>query len=509
MSWYRKYRPKKVSDLAIVPVREMFESMMQQGKIPQVMLFAGPRGTGKTSSARIIAGILNEKQNEKVIDHIFFAKAKPKELQLREADENNDLIKNIFAGNSFVVQEMDAASNRGIDDIRALKERLSLPPQDGKMAVYILDEAHMLTKEAFNALLKMLEETPPHVAFILATTELHKIPATVTSRCSIVHFRKANQTETVSVLKKIVTAEKLDAEDNALELIAKVADGSFRDAVKLLEMAASDDKKIIFATLQEKLTAIGESSVEELLTALLEKDEVQITALFSQLRGRNVDEKFLFKSILEHLHYQMLLGIAGGESKYPVKVCHFLLKELSNVDLSGNLPVPLLALELKFLELIFRSKEKNPVKPARNATHSVAGGKNPKMQKKNDIDLSTSQFESDSLKPVGKGDGQKLLLAWNNFLGVVEEKQAAIAMLLRSSKPLKAQDASLSIEVYYPFHKEKLEDMATRNLLKDCSLSFAGGNVDLEFILSQKPAVVLATEKKDENLIELAEELLV
>ncbi|MEN8253517.1 MAG: DNA polymerase III subunit gamma/tau [Patescibacteria group bacterium] len=493
MSWYRKYRPTKISELALDSVKSEFVKMMDKGSIPQVLLFAGPKGTGKTSSARIIASMLNDPQNEEVVDHFFFSKKSPKKLALVEPDHNQDIVKRIHAGSSFVVQEMDAASNRGIDDIRALKERLSLPPQDGKISVYILDEAHMLTKEAFNALLKMLEETPSHVVFILATTELHKIPDTVRSRCSLINFQKASQEELSKVLEKIIKEEEIDIDDEskALKLIAKVADGSFRDAIKLLEMAVSTDKKVMFAQLQEKLRTVDRSLVLDLVEALLAKDDHLICRLFQEMRSMQVDERFLFKSLLEYLHEQLLLNISGNvkSEKLNSRICLFLLKELTTLEIANNLPVPLFSLEIKFLELIFRSKEKggknNPSKQASPAVKKESTFRNVQDQV-DEADLSSSDFESDSLMSVSKGDGEKLLSAWGSFLGAVEERQAAIAMLLRSSKPIKALNGSLSIEVYYPFHKEKLEDASTLNMLKDCSLALAGGSVDLEFVLSNK-----------------------
>jgi len=241
MSWNRKYRPTKIEDLHLDSVRIQLQRMMDAGKIPQSLLFAGPKGTGKTSSSRIIGAIVNDPKNGNQVDLAYFGKSSKKNAtkikddaqKLVEPDNDNDFARKIFEGTSFVVQEMDAASNRGIDDIRQLRSKAFLPPQAGKMSVFILDEAHMLTTEAFNALLKLLEEPPEHTIFILATTEeppehtifilatteIHKIPPTIVSRCQTVEFHKATKNELINTLKKILINEKIAFEDDALEMI--------------------------------------------------------------------------------------------------------------------------------------------------------------------------------------------------------------------------------------------------------------------------------------------------
>lgn len=534
MSWHRIYRPKRIQDLHLSNIRETLQSFMKKGQIPQVMLFAGPKGTGKTSSARIIGAMLNDPGNEALIEYQFFGKKKPKNSAYKEPSQKSEFNQKIYDGQSFVVQEMDAASNRGIDDIRDLKERVAIPPQDGKMTVYILDEAHMLTTAAFNALLKLLEEPPKHAVFILATTELHKIPATIKSRCSLLSFRQATLEEIQAALKEVLKAEKITYEDQALELIAQLAEGSFRDAVKILEMVAMDGK-ITLEKVESTLSASVGKDIKALVELTLDKDPAAVSELFESLRARNTDEKFFYKSLLNFLHTNLLqnLGIQSGNPEVSYKIALFLLKELSDISQNTS-PIAHLHLELKILDLIERSSQKS----------GSGVKKNPKIKKKTEKlkptltpeDLSELQpnitssnsFKEDSLETIStqeksnptqamkKGNSQKLLQNWADFLKAVKAKNVTLEALLRSAKPIKGVNGTAEIAVYYKFHKEQLENPKFRNVIKECAISIAGGRVELEYQLSEMPtpskaasALELPSETAPEDLAELAQEVFI
>ncbi|MEK7168834.1 MAG: DNA polymerase III subunit gamma/tau [Patescibacteria group bacterium] len=246
MTFYLKYRPQTIDDLDTASVRETLSNIIKSGNIPHALLFTGPKGIGKTSTARILAKIINCTSNKAM---------KP--------CNNCSSCLSITSGTNMDVIEMDAASNRGIDDVRVLRDVVKLAPSSLRAKVYIIDEAHMLTTEASNALLKTLEEPPAHVYFILATTNPEKLIDTIKSRTILIQFTKATIDETKRSLQRIIKSEKLDIKEENLKKIIKIARGSFRDAVKLLEQYSKDEN---FLKNQNILDA------ENFVSILLSKD---------------------------------------------------------------------------------------------------------------------------------------------------------------------------------------------------------------------------------------------
>ena len=223
---YRKYRPRIFEDLLGQElISQILKNAASQNKFSHAYLFSGPRGSGKTTAARLISKTANCRTRQ---TDAAFAK-------LGEPCNHCAACAEIDRGQALDVVEIDAASNRGIDEIRNLKESVRLSPTSFPKKIFIIDECHMLTKEAFNALLKTLEEPPEHVIFILATTEFEKIPATIVSRTQQFHFKKIPLMRIFDKLKKIAKSEKMEISTGALELIAASAEGSFRDAESLLD----------------------------------------------------------------------------------------------------------------------------------------------------------------------------------------------------------------------------------------------------------------------------------
>lgn len=510
MSWTRTYRPRSISELHSGSVREALQNILKSKHFPQSLLFAGPKGTGKTSTSRILAAILNSEANKEAVKTIFFENNKINH-DLKDLKTNDELAAKIISGESYIVHELDAASHRGIDDIRGLKERIFLPPQQGLISVYILDEVHMLTTEAFNAFLKLLEEPPDHVVFILATTELHKIPQTIQSRCQLITFSQATEEELVNTLKIINEKEKLPFNDSALALLSSHADGSFRDAVKLLELSHTQRAY----TPDEILTTIlhlDTNLVPQLLQAVIQKSAKDVLSLFENARNKKVDQRYLVKELFAELHKSLLqsYNIEKGKELVSAKVALYFLKKLSTQDLLMDSPITHLPLELALLEIIDQAqrngKKKSEIDTDLSNTSSstnhndytietITQEKDSSHFFSNFTDEQSSEtkqnspiIKSDQNNHKNTGDGSKLCQHWNNFVSEVARSNSTYAALLKSARPLSGEDGFAQIAVYYTFHHEQLSKFQHTKASRDAVQTIAGGHVNLEFIIDQTPA---------------------
>lgn len=298
-AFYRAYRPKTLGDLMGQDViAEIIRNAARTQKIGHAYLFYGPRGTGKTTTARLLAKLVNcekRRDNEK-----FREKGEPcNECRpCREIDENRALD----------VTEIDAASNRGIDEIRALKEGAKLSPTSYTYKVFIIDEAHQLTKEAANALLKTLEEPPSHVVFVLATTEYEKLPATIVSRTQRFNFKRPTTETIFKKLSLIAKEEKIDIPKEALHLIARAAEGSFRDAESLFEQVVSFGATSSTADVEHALGRVGHERVSALAGHLLEGDLSASLAYLEHAHESGLNIVQLTKDLIHYLRRAIALG---------------------------------------------------------------------------------------------------------------------------------------------------------------------------------------------------------
>jgi len=260
---YRKYRPKKLEDVLGQETNvQILKNAAKTGRIGQAYIFYGPRGTGKTSTARLLAKLLNCEKR----------RTDPEFAKLGEPCNECNACREIDAQNSFDVIEIDAASNRGIDEIRNLKESIRTAPSSGGSKIYIVDEAHMLTGAAFNALLKTLEEPPKHAVIVLATTEYEKLPPTITSRAQRFIFKKLPKTVIMAKLASEAKTEKIKIDEPALELIAAIAEGSVRDAESLLDQIASLGGAITLADVERLTGRTGLAKIAEFAGIVIRKD---------------------------------------------------------------------------------------------------------------------------------------------------------------------------------------------------------------------------------------------
>ena len=290
---YRKYRPGAFGEvIGQEAITNVLKEAAKREKLSHAYFFAGPRGTGKTTTARLIAKIANCEKRAK--DEEFRKKGEPCNdcRACREIDE----------GISLDVIEIDAASNRGIDEIRNLKESVRVSPASGQYKVFIIDEAHMLTKEAWNALLKTLEEPPAYIIIILATTESDRVPATISSRTQQFYFQRVSIRHIIEKLEKIVAEEKISISKEALELIAGAAEGSFRDAESLLNQLISiGKKKISIEDVEELAGKVGFKTVSEFVGCLLEKKLDKALAMLSEIQDGGYNIVQFTKDVLHYL----------------------------------------------------------------------------------------------------------------------------------------------------------------------------------------------------------------
>src|SRR6184192_3521537 len=293
---YRKYRPQSFAEVVgQEAVVRTLSNAIGTDAVRQAYLFAGPRGTGKTSMARILAKCLNCSQGPTTTP-----------------DGTCHACRAIAAGTSLDVIEMDAASQRGIDDIREIRDRVVLQPVEGKYKVYILDEAHQLTDAAWNALLKLIEEPPPHLVFVFCTTDLSKVLPTVRSRCQTFVFARPRLPELVRLLRPVADGEGIESPDQALALIARGARGSYRDAVSTLDqLASATEGKITVQTVLQLLGAVEEEALFRLCDLVVDRDTAGALTFIEELSEQGQDLGRLVVDLLEHLRHLMLVQHMG------------------------------------------------------------------------------------------------------------------------------------------------------------------------------------------------------
>ncbi|MDH7487289.1 MAG: DNA polymerase III subunit gamma/tau [Anaerolineae bacterium] len=460
---YRQWRPQTYDEISAQEhVTRTLRNALREGRIAHAYLFAGPRGTGKTSMARILAKAVNclSQEDERPCNRCAICQA-------------------INEGRLLDLIEIDAASNRGIDEVRDLREKVGFVPNEARYKVYILDEAHMLTEPAFNALLKTLEEPPSHVIFVLVTTEAHKIPLTIRSRCQRFDFRRIPQAEIVARLQRIVNEEGLAAEPAALEEIARSATGSLRDAISLLDQLRSyGQEKITLAQVRIVQGSLGSQAVQELVGHLASRDVPAGLAAINRLLAQGVEVRQLLNEVLEYLRQLLLVKVgAGGVSldlpsetlaAMTLHAADFTREELLRAirlfnqaaqELKGGTPSQL-PLELAFIEAAAREATAQQSTAAQERTREGTNATLPPASEPTQPPSSPApQTNTGGLSSEPSAALAELQRRWKEVLASVRQHSLKTEAALRSScQPLAIEKGVLTIAFRHEFHKSMIED---------------------------------------------------
>lgn len=503
---YRRWRPQSFAEVVgQTAILQTLRNALTSGRVAHAYLFSGPRGTGKTTIARILARAVNCE-----------AEASQRPCGVCRP------CRSLAEGRALDLIEIDAASHTGVDNVRDLIEKVQFAPTETRYKVYIIDEVHMLSTPAFNALLKTLEEPPPHALFFLATTEAHKIPATILSRCQRFTFQRIPLDETVEHLSHICQAEGFTAEPAALELIARQAQGGMRDAISLLDqMVAFCGETLSLAQVQAALGTAADTAVEALADQIVLADTTAGLRLINQAVDAGVDPRQLVAQLLEYLRGLMLIQNGGGsllnitaeqlermESQARRMSPAALVRAIrlfseAAVAQRGSLQ-PQLSAELAFVEATLEAARPQPATPPPAApphplpTPPPSASAPPAVAKPNPAPIAPPRAEPASQPaptPVTSGDVVDIRGQWEAFAAAVDAQNKRIGALLKDCYPLDATADTVTLGVYYPFHQKQLDDTKNRVVLEDALAQMFGRRVRLAFKLTPKSKAEIEAER--------------
>jgi DNA polymerase-3 subunit gamma/tau len=512
---YLKYRPQTFDEVVgQEPITRTLRNALRQGRVRHAYLFTGPRGTGKTTTARLLAKAVN--------------------CQAPEAERPCNvcpLCVALIEGRLLDLIEIDAASNRGIDEIRDIREKVGFRPNQGRFKVYVLDEAHMLTEPAFNALLKTLEEPPPHVIFALVTTDPHKIPATIASRCQRFDFRRVPLQAIIDRLAYIAGQEGVTVEPAALELIARQGTGAMRDAISLLDQLTSYGDEITLDQVQMVLgTATGESAAR-LVACLAAGDVAGGLDLINRAVGDGADPRQFGREVVEYLRGLLLIRQGAG-----IRLLNATAEQAAEMeDLAGRIPVerllraihlfneaatdlkrglqtiPQLALEMALVESILEAGAPELSSPTSGATPSQPAPAQPEAQVRRVAESAapvpaastvaptaptetgpaseTAQAAPASGAPAGALTLEQVEQAWTQVLQSVRQRNPTTQAALNTGcQPVEVSGNEIVVTFPFPVLREKLDTPQRKKEIQEALSDVLSARCSIRLVLAAEYA---------------------
>jgi len=532
---YRKYRPQTFAD--VVGQKHIVTTLtnaLALGRVGQAYLFTGPRGTGKTTLARLFAKAVNCSQ--------------------RKGSEPCNTCEHCLLmtdGRSLDVIEIDAASNNGVDNIRELKETVALPPTLGSHKIYIIDEVHMLSTGAFNALLKTLEEPPLHVIFILATTALHKVPDTIVSRCQRFDLSRFPVKSIIGKLEKIAKAEKLKIDAGALEMIALTAEGGMRDAESLLMQIISLEASPI--TEEKVIEVLGTTKKDNIVTLLRLIGESELYPSLNFVTKLSLDgtDLSIFCGVFLHYLRDLLLVSANiergledidsftEEQKKDMRtLAHMfspddvvrMLEYIQIAQIGSKVSViPELPLQIALVKIISQNApvthaqgEKKSVPTSQKETPSVQESTKKEAPKEATLSVSLPKPKEEQIslhhtevpnKTIEETESNislsTIVSEWNAILNTAKKLNASLSLALSTAHPVQSTNNIITIAVKYPFHKERLDEKANQLTLATAFDTILKSKMKIKIIVEGVSFTENKTETVEKNpLIDQAMEML-